>query len=51
MNRLLLFCVLLSLSRFATAADTLLPRPPELEPDVQFWIRVYTQVSTNEEML
>jgi membrane-bound lytic murein transglycosylase D len=48
MKRLLLFCVLLSLSRLATAAETLLPRPPELEPDVQFWIRVYTQVSTNE---
>jgi membrane-bound lytic murein transglycosylase D len=47
MNRLLLFSLLL-LPRFATAADTLLPRPPELEPDVQFWIRVYTQVSTNE---
>jgi membrane-bound lytic murein transglycosylase D len=48
MKRLLLFCVLLSLWRFAIAAETLLPRPPELEPDVQFWIRVYTQVSTNE---
>ena len=29
------------------AADTDMPRPPELEPDVQFWIRVYTQVDTN----
>jgi membrane-bound lytic murein transglycosylase D len=51
MNRLLLFCLLLSLSRFATAAETLLPRPPELEPDVQFWIRVYSQVSTNEGLI
>jgi membrane-bound lytic murein transglycosylase D len=51
MKRLLLFCVLLSLSRFATAAETLLPRPHELEPDVQFWIRVYTQVSTNEGLI
>jgi len=51
MNRLLLFCLLLSLSRFATGADTLLPRPPELEPDVQFWIRVYSQVSTNEGLI
>ena len=50
MNRLLLFSLLL-LPRFATAADTLLPRPPELEPDVQFWIRVYTQVSTNEGLI
>ncbi|MFI4866782.1 MAG: transglycosylase SLT domain-containing protein, partial [Steroidobacterales bacterium] len=51
MNRLLLFGILLLLSRFATAAETLLPRPPELEPDVQFWIRVYTQVSTNEGLI
>jgi membrane-bound lytic murein transglycosylase D len=51
MKRLLLLCVLLSLSRFAPAAETLLPRPPELEPDVQFWIRVYTQVSTNEGLI
>jgi membrane-bound lytic murein transglycosylase D len=51
MNRPLLFTLLLLLSRFATAADTLLPRPPELEPDVQFWIRVYTQVSTNEGLI
>ena len=53
MNRLLVPCIvlLLLLPRFATAADTLLPRPPELEPDVQFWIRVYTQVSTNEGLI
>jgi membrane-bound lytic murein transglycosylase D len=51
MNRLLLFCLLLLLSRFATAAETLLPRPPELEPDVQFWVRVYSQVSTNEGLI
>lgn len=29
------------------AADSVMPRPPELEPDVQFWIRVYTEVDTN----
>jgi membrane-bound lytic murein transglycosylase D len=51
MKRLLLLCVLLSLARFTPAADALLPRPPELEPDVQFWIRVYTQVSTNEGLI
>jgi membrane-bound lytic murein transglycosylase D len=53
MNRLLLlgFLLLLLLPRFVTATETLLPRPPELEPDVQFWIRVYTQVSTNEGLI
>ena len=28
-----------------------MPRPPELERDVQFWIRVYTQVDTNGGLL
>jgi membrane-bound lytic murein transglycosylase D len=32
----------------ASAADSPLPRPAELEPDVQFWIRVYSEISTNE---
>src|ERR1700733_4351666 len=31
----------------AFAAENPMPRPPELEHDVQFWIRVYTQVDTN----
>jgi len=31
----------------AFAADNPMPRPPELERDVQFWIRVYSQVDTN----
>jgi membrane-bound lytic murein transglycosylase D len=47
MNRFALLLAL-ALSPFATAADTSLPRPAELEPDVQFWIRVYTEISTNE---
>ena len=29
------------------AAETPVPRPPGLERDVQFWIRVYTEVTTN----
>ena len=37
----------LCLAAHAQAADTPMPRPPDLEPDVQFWIRVYTQVDTN----
>jgi membrane-bound lytic murein transglycosylase D len=50
MNRTLLMLLLLALARspFATAADNPLPRPAELEPDVQFWIRVYSEISTNE---
>jgi membrane-bound lytic murein transglycosylase D len=48
MKRLLIICCLLCFSRFTFSAETLLPRPPELEPDVQFWMRVYTEISTNE---
>lgn len=35
----------------ARAAETAMPRPPELERDVQFWIRVYTQIDTNSGVL
>jgi membrane-bound lytic murein transglycosylase D len=28
-------------------SETVMPRPPELERDVQFWVRVYTEVDTN----
>src|SRR5437879_5980768 len=31
----------------AVAQDNPMPRPPPLERDVQFWIRVYTQIDTN----
>ncbi len=43
------FAVLAVLSALATAdADELssFPRPPALEPDIRFWIRVYTEVDT-----
>jgi membrane-bound lytic murein transglycosylase D len=33
--------------RIGVAAESPVPRPPELERDVQFWIRVYTEVTTN----
>jgi membrane-bound lytic murein transglycosylase D len=36
------FCAALPAS-----ADEAMPRPPQLERDVQFWIRVYTQIDTN----
>src|SRR5579862_1085028 len=35
----------------AWAAENPVPRPPELERDVQFWIRVYTQIDTNSGFL
>jgi membrane-bound lytic murein transglycosylase D len=35
----------------AFAADNPMPRPPQLERDVQFWIRVYTQIDTNSGFL
>ena len=35
----------------AFGADDVMPRPAALEPDVQFWIRVYTQVDTNAGLL
>src|SRR5256886_5996655 len=31
----------------ALAQDDPMPRPQQLERDVQFWIRVYTQIDTN----
>ena len=33
------------------SADEPIPRPPQLERDVQFWIRVYTQVDTDGGLL
>ena len=38
----------LTLARvWAADSDTVMPRPPELERDVKFWVRVYTEVDTN----
>src|SRR5262249_37519283 len=42
---------LLALCRPAFAAENPMPRPPELERDVQFWIRVYSQIDTNSGFL
>jgi membrane-bound lytic murein transglycosylase D len=39
------------LARPVVAADVAIPRPVELESDVQFWIRVYSEVTTNEGFL
>ena len=35
----------------AQAAESPVPRPPELERDVQFWVRVYSQIDTNSGFL
>jgi membrane-bound lytic murein transglycosylase D len=35
-------------ARAVPAATMAIPEPPELEPDVQFWMRVYSVVTTNE---
>jgi membrane-bound lytic murein transglycosylase D len=40
-------CVLALAALPLFAAESAVPRPPGLERDVQFWIRVYTEVSTN----
>jgi membrane-bound lytic murein transglycosylase D len=44
--RVLALLALLTFAR-AQAADDPMPRPPQLERDVQFWIRVYSQIDTN----
>jgi len=43
----LAICVLALAALPAPAAESPVPRPPGLERDVQFWIHVYTEVSTN----
>lgn len=35
----------------ALPAQEAIPRPPELERDVQFWIRVYTEINTHQGFL
>ncbi|HEY2590388.1 MAG TPA: lytic transglycosylase domain-containing protein, partial [Steroidobacteraceae bacterium] len=48
MLALILFCSLaVPALRPAFAKPDPFPRPPELERDVQFWVRVYTQIDTN----
>ncbi len=46
--RLLLLLCLFFMAPLVSVAEELLPRPPELEPDIQFWIKVYTKITTNE---
>jgi membrane-bound lytic murein transglycosylase D len=47
---LLLASVVHGVARGAEASDAF-AHPPELEPDVRFWIRVYTEVTTDQGLL
>ena len=44
---LVLGCLIALFTVPALAADNPVPRPAGLERDVQFWIRIYTEVNTN----
>ncbi len=35
----------------AVAAEELFPQPPELQPDVDFWVSIFTEYSTDEGVL
>lgn len=51
-NAIALFWTLLFLAGQVGAQDnTLFPRPPELEPAVRFWVKVYTEVDTRSGFL
>ncbi len=43
--------VFIALAAGAAVADDRFPWPPELEPDVQFWIDIFTRYSTEEGVL
>lgn len=51
-GRILLPIILLSACLVVdAAADDLFPRPPELEPDVAFWVAVFTEVDSDQGLL
>ena len=47
----ILTLMLLAFGCVATANANSIPRPEAIQPDVNFWIRVYTEVTTNEGFL
>src|SRR5262245_20700387 len=49
--RVLISLCALGLPLTGWASESPVPRPPELERDVQFWIRVYTEINTNSGFL
>ncbi len=48
---LLILLVLLGASAFAANTDALFPKPAELDPDVEFWIDIFTAYSSDEGVL
>ncbi len=49
-NKLLLFLLCICLPNFA-GADEKFPKPIELQPDVEFWVSIFTQVSSDDGVL
>ena len=47
----LLLAALTLAAAWVQAADSPFERPPELERDVQFWVRIYTEVTTDQGLL
>jgi len=45
------FFLLIALASAAATADDIFPQPPELKPDVDFWISIFTHYSTDEGVL
>ena len=50
-STLRLFVVLAAFTTWTANADDLFPQPPELQPDVDFWISIFTRYSTDEGVL
>ncbi len=46
-----LFSLILVLASGFTNADQTFPQPPELQPDVDFWVSIFTRYSTGEGVL
>ncbi len=47
MRRIWLTAVAIGMAGTVGAQTADLPRPAELEPDIQFWVRVYTEIDTS----
>ena len=47
----LVLCLLAAFAQTAAAGGSDFPRPAELKPDVDFWLRVFTEVTTDQGLL